>query len=231
MTADPQITRMVEALLFAAEEPLDEASLAKRLPEGADLAASLEALRADYASRGVQLNRVAGRWAFATAPDLAFLLQEHRQVLRKLSRAAMETLAIIAYHQPITRAEIESVRGVSLSRGTLELLMETGWIRMRGRRRTPGRPLTYGTTDEFLVHFSLNNLDDLPGVSDLKAAGLLEIQAPGGEQIMSLAGVARDQEEDPLAADDDGRDLLSDMLRPVESGNGAAGHGGPTDTA
>jgi segregation and condensation protein B len=221
MTADPHIKRMVEALLFAAEEPLDEASLAKRLPEGVDLAAALEELRGEYETRGVLLDKVAGRWAFFTAPDMAFLLQEHRQVVRKLSRAALETLAIISYHQPITRAEIESVRGVSLSRGTLELLLETGWIRMRGRRRTPGRPLTYGTTDDFLIHFSLDQLSDLPGVAELKAAGLLEIQAPSGMQILPLGGVDGNGAEDPLTPDDDGSDLISDLLSPEPNGTGA----------
>jgi segregation and condensation protein B len=177
MTVDPQHLRMAEALLFAAVEPLDEASLAKRLPEGVDIDATLDALAADYRQRGVHLAKVAGRWSFFTAPDLAFLLEEHRQTPRRLSRAALETLAIIAYHQPVTRAEIEEIRGVGLSKGTLDLLLETGWVRMRGRRRMPGRPLTYGTTDDFLIHFGLPSLEDLPGLADLKAAGLLEVRA------------------------------------------------------
>ncbi len=178
MTVDPQHLRMVEALLFAAAEPLDEASLAARLPAGADVTAALAALVDHYKGRGVNLIRVAGRWALRTAPDLARLLEEERQVTRRLSRAAVETLAIIAYHQPVTRAEIEEIRGVASSRGTLEVLMEAGWVRPRGRRRTPGRPVTYGTTDEFLIHFGLASLDDLPGIDELKAAGVLDTR-PG----------------------------------------------------
>jgi len=163
--------RMAEALLFAATEPLDEASLSARLPE---LLAELVAV---YENRGVNLVRVAGKWALRTAPDLHFLLQEHRQQTRKLSRAALEILAITAYHQPVTRAEIEDVRGVSLSKGTLDLLIKLGWVRIRGRRRTPGRPVTYGTTEGFLEHFGFQSAKDLPGLDELKASGLLEGQA------------------------------------------------------
>jgi segregation and condensation protein B len=209
MTVNTQHLRMAEALLFAAVEPLDEASLAKRLPEGADVPAVLAALAEQYRERGVNLGKVAGRWAFYTASDLAFLLEEHRQVTRKLSRAAVETLAIIAYHQPVTRAEIEEMRGVSLSKGTLDLLLETGWVRMRGRRRTPGRPVTYGTSDEFLIHFGLAGLEDLPGLEELKAAGLLEVNPPsaGGFPLPGEppAGAAA---EDPLEEGDDGQDWL-----------------------
>jgi segregation and condensation protein B len=191
--------RMVEALLFAAMEPLDEASLSARLPEGADVSSLLVELSAHYANRGVNLVQVAGKWAMRTAPDLHFLLQEHRQQMRKLSRAGLETLAITAYHQPVTRAEIEDVRGVSLSKGTLDLLMELGWVRIRGRRRTPGRPVTYGTTDGFLEHFGFQNVKDLPGLDELKAAGLLE-----GQARTDLLPLSHREPEDPLEDGDDG---------------------------
>ena len=187
MSVDARHLRMAEALLFAAVEPLDEESLAARLPEDADLPALMEALRATYANRGVNLVRLAGKWAFRTAPDLSFLLERERQVRRRLSRAALETLAIIAYHQPITRVEIEEIRGVSLSRGTLDLLLEAGWIRLKGRRRSPGRPITYGTTEAFLDHFGLEALEDLPGVDELKAAGLLESR-PSAPALTGTAG-------------------------------------------
>jgi segregation and condensation protein B len=200
MSLDPQHLRMAEALLFAATEPLDEATLAKRLPEGADIPATLATLAEQYRDRGVNLSQVAGRWAFFTAPDLSGLLQEFRQATRKLSRAAIETLAIIAYYQPITRAEIEEVRGVSLSQGTLDVLIETGWVRLRGRRRTPGRPVTYGTTDDFLVHFGLLALDDLPGIEELKAAGLLDLNAVPATP--SPGGAGDTATEDPLDADE-----------------------------
>lgn len=169
-----QHLRMLEALLFAATEPLDEASIAARLPDGADVPALLNELQEAYRNRGVNLVRVAEKWQLRTAPDLRYLLESYRQESRKLSKAALETLAIIAYHQPITRAEIEEVRGVSLSKGTLDLLMEIGWVRLRGRKKTPGRPVTYGTTEAFLTHFGLEDLKALPGLEELKAAGLLE---------------------------------------------------------
>jgi len=169
-----QQLRLLEALLFAAAEPLDEASLASRLPEGADLPSLLEELAAIYANRGVHLARSGRKWAFRTAPDMAPFLRTEKAVARRLSSAAVETLAIIAYHQPVTRAEIEEVRGRSLSRGTLDVLLEAGWVRPRGRRRTPGRPVTWGTTDAFLDHFGLESLDDLPGIEEMKAAGLLD---------------------------------------------------------
>src|SRR5690606_16622544 len=152
--------RVLEALLFASREPLAESALAERLPEGTAIAELLAELSAAYAGRGVNLVRVAGGWAFRTAPDLSHLLQREAEEPRKLSRAALETLAIIAYHQPVTRAEIEEIRGVTTSKGTLDVLMETGWIRMRGRRRTPGRPVTYGTTPAFLDHFGLDSVRD-----------------------------------------------------------------------
>jgi len=176
---DPaQQLRMVEALLFAAAEPLDRDSIAARLPEGADVGALIEDLQTLYENRGVNLVRVANKWMFRTAEDLSFLMRREAKQQKRLSRAALETLAIIAYHQPVTRAEIEEIRGVSVSKGTVDVLMETGWVRLRGRRRVPGRPVTYGTSDAFLVHFGLENISDLPGLEELKAAGLLEGRLP-----------------------------------------------------
>lgn len=203
--------RMAEALLFAAAEPLDEATLRKRLPRGTRVPAVLAALEDIYRSRGVVLKKVAGRWAFMTSPDLQHMLEEHRQVQRKLSRAALETLAIIAYHQPCTRAEIEDIRGVSLSKGTLDLLMEIDWVKVRGRRRVPGRPVTYGTTDEFLVHFGLESADALPGIEELRASGLLEaLPASGG---IPMPGESLNEAgEDPLDEDDDGREFLEPLV-------------------
>ena len=170
--------RIVEALLFAASEPLDEAVLARHFVEGEDVRALLEELQANYAGRGVNLVRVAGKWAFRTAEDLSFLLEKQAVEQRRLSRAALETLAIIAYHQPVTRAEIEEIRGVSTSKGTIDVLLETGWIKLRGRRRAPGRPVTYGTTESFLEHFGFDQIQDLPGLNELRGAGLLELFAP-----------------------------------------------------
>ncbi len=170
--------RIVEARLFATDKALTANQLAESLPSEIDVAAVLEALQADYAERGVNLVRAGGRWQFRTASDLAYLLERHAVEERRLSRAALETLAIIAYHQPATRAEIEEVRGVSTSKGTLDALMQTGWVRPRGRRRAPGKPVTYGTTDEFLQQFGLESLGDLPGLSELKGAGLLDAALP-----------------------------------------------------
>jgi segregation and condensation protein B len=203
MTLDLQHVRMAEALLFAAVEPLDEDTLKTRLPEGADVPAVLAELVAHYENRGVALIKVAGRWTFATAPDLAFLLQEHRQVTRKLSRAAVETLAIIAYHQPVTRAEIEEIRGVQISKGTLDVLVEAGWIRLRGRRRVAGRPITYGTSDEFLIHFGLASIQDLPGIEELKAAGLLDRQVTAEGLFGPAPGESPAGIEDSLDESDD----------------------------
>lgn len=182
-TDHAQVIRMTEALLFAAAEPLDIDSIAARLPEGADVGAAIEDLQKCYEDRGVNLVRIANKWMFRTADDMAFLMERETVSVRKLSRAAMETLAIIAYHQPVTRAEIEEIRGVSVSKGTLDVLMETEWVRLRGRRRTPGRPVTYGTTEEFLVHFGLENVGDLPGADELKAAGLLDGRLPPGFEV------------------------------------------------
>jgi segregation and condensation protein B len=170
-----QQLRLVEALLFAVAEPIDEEALARHLDEVADVQALLRELAETYAGRGVNLVRLAGGWAFRTAPDLAASLRIERQVARKLSRAAVETLAIIAYHQPVTRAEIEQIRGVALGKGTIDTLMEAGWVRPKGRRAGPGRPLLWVTTPGFLVHFGLDSLNELPGVDELRAAGLLDI--------------------------------------------------------
>ncbi len=174
VTDREQQLRLLEALLFASPEPLDEATLGARLGEGSDPRRLLAELADRYAGRGVVLVRMEKRWAFRTAPDLAPRLRLQEAVSRKLSRAAIETLAIIGYHQPVTRGEIESIRGVATSKGTLDLLMENDWIKPGRRREAPGRPLTWITTDHFLDHFGLNSLRDLPGVEDLRAAGLLD---------------------------------------------------------
>ena len=172
-----QQLRLLEAVLFAAVEPLDAATLSGRLPDGADVPGLIADLAGIYANRGVNVVSVGGKWALRTAPDLAPMLRIETEVARKLSRAGIETLAIIAYHQPATRAEIEQIRGVGLSRGTLDILFEAGWVRPKGRRRSPGRPATWVTTDAFLEHFGLDSLDDLPGIDELKAAGLLDPRA------------------------------------------------------
>jgi segregation and condensation protein B len=186
--------RLVEALLFAAPQPLAEAELAARLDDGADVAALLCDLAGHYAERGVNLVRLAGGWTFRTAPDLAPRLASERAVARKLSRAAVETLAIVAYHQPVTRAEIEAIRGVVLARGTLDRLMEVGWVRPAGRREAPGRPLNWVTTAQFLTHFGLDNLAELPGLDELRAAGLLALgPAVLGEAAVELAANAAEQ--------------------------------------
>ncbi|MBF9232378.1 SMC-Scp complex subunit ScpB [Microvirga sp. BT350] len=195
--------RIAEALLFASAEPLSVEELTGRLPEGADVERILEDLSSIYASRGVNLVRVAGRWAFRTASDLSFVLARDVVEQRKLSRAAMETLAIIAYHQPVTRAEIEEIRGVATSKGTLDTLLETGWIRLRGRRRAPGRPVTYGTTPGFLNHFGLDAIDDLPGLEELKGAGFLEGRVPSDLSVpVPSDDNALRPDEDPLDQDD-----------------------------
>ncbi|MEJ1969599.1 MAG: SMC-Scp complex subunit ScpB [Rhizomicrobium sp.] len=182
---NPEHLRMAEALLFAAGEPLDAKALSTSLPEGADVAGLLEELQRIYQARGVNLCCVAGKWQFRTAADLAFLLRKEQPEQRRLSRAAIETLAIIAYHQPVTRAEIEDIRGVMLSKGTLDVLMEIGWVKIRGRKKTPGRPVTFGTTEAFLVQFGLENVNHLPGVDELKAAGFLEAIPPAGFDVPS----------------------------------------------
>ena len=182
--------RILEALLFAAAEPLDEAKLKSHLAETEDIGALLEELRALYAGRGVNLVHVAGKWAFRTAEDLAYLLERFAVQERRLSKAALETLAIIAYHQPVTRAEIEEIRGVTTSVGTLDILLETGWIRLRGRRRAPGRPVTYGTAEAFLSHFGLEAIKDLPGLAELRASGLLDGNLPPDFSVPEPTDVA-----------------------------------------
>src|SRR5579871_4337669 len=199
----PEELRLVEALLFAASEPLDEKTLAKHLPAGVDVRATLRRLQVEYAPRGVNLIRVGNRWTFRTANDLAWLLTHEAVEPKKLSRAAIETLAIIAYHQPVTRAEIEEIRGVSAAKGTLDVLLETGWVRPRGRRKAPGRPLTYGTTPEFLSHFGLEVLTDLPGLDDLKGSGLFDGTLPADFNVPEPSDdPTLRSDEDPLEPGD-----------------------------
>lgn len=174
LTEDPALVRLVEAMLFASAEPLAERDLADRLPPGADIPALLTRLEREYAPRGVQLMRAGSGWSFVTAADLAPMLGRERRIEKKLSRAAIETLAVIAYHQPVTRGEIEEIRGVQLSKGALDALFEYGWIEPRGRRETPGRPATWMTTDAFLRHFGLATTRELPNLDELRAAGLLD---------------------------------------------------------
>jgi segregation and condensation protein B len=196
---DPESLRIAEAMVFAAPEPLDEAEIGARLPEGTQVAEVMAALQRLYAERGVNLVRVARKWTFRTAVDLAWLLTRDDREPRKMSRAAIETLAIVAYHQPVTRADIEEIRGVAVSKGALDVLMEANWVRMRGRRRAPGRPITYGTTQDFLVHFGLDAVGDLPGLDELKGAGLFEGRLPAGFEVPAPrddAALAAD--EDPL---------------------------------
>jgi segregation and condensation protein B len=201
--ARPEEFRLLEALLFAAAEPLDEKALARHLPAGVDARTMLRRLQLEYAPRGVNLVQIANKWAFRTANDLAWLLTHHAVEPKKLSRAAIETLAIIAYHQPVTRAEIEEIRGISAAKGTLDVLLETGWIRPRGRRKAPGRPLTYGTTPEFLSHFGLEALSDLPGLDDLKGLGLFDGNLPAGFQVPEPSDdSALRLDEDPLEPGD-----------------------------
>jgi segregation and condensation protein B len=207
--ARPEDLRLLEALLFAAAAPLDEKTLAARLPAEVDVRASLRTLQIEYAARGVNLVRVAGKWTFRTANDLSWLLTKEAIVPKKLSRAAIETLAVIAYHQPVTRTEVEEIRGVVMSKGTLDVLMETGWIRPRGRRKTPGRPITYGTTEAFLSHFGLEMLSDLPGLDELKGSGLLDGRLPPGFSI-------------PAPSDDPGLREDEDPLEPGELDFGLA---------
>jgi segregation and condensation protein B len=210
---DPQADqlRLVEALLFAASAPLDAGSIAARLPEGSDVEALVAILAEHYGPRGVNVVRVAGGWTLRTAPDLAPRLKLEQTVTRKLSRAAIETLAIVAYHQPVTRAEIEEIRGVMVSGGTLDVLVEAGWIGPKGRRETPGRPITWATTEHFLVHFGLGDKNDLPGVEELKAAGLI---GPRPDIVLSEAAAMPPAEE---AADDDDADDSEDEAEHAET--------------
>jgi segregation and condensation protein B len=214
--------RIAEALLFASTEPLSADELKGRLPEGADVDGVLQELAASYAERGVNLVRVAGRWAFRTASDLAFVLARNVVEQKKLSRAAMETLAIVAYHQPVTRAEIEEIRGVATSKGTLDLLLETGWVRLRGRRRAPGRPVTYGTTPAFLEHFGLDAVGDLPGLEELKGAGFIEGGSAG--LVVPVPSDADDlrEDEEPLDPDEALRLPNLDMHEDADEGDDGA---------
>ncbi|MBR0872593.1 SMC-Scp complex subunit ScpB [Bradyrhizobium tropiciagri] len=215
--ARPEELRLLEALLFASNEPIDQATLAKRMPDGVDVKAALAQLQAEYAPRGVNLVKVANKWTFRTAGDLAWLMTRESTETRKLSRAAIEVLAIIAYHQPVTRAEIEEIRGVVTSKGTIDVLLETGWIRPRGRRKTPGRPLTFGTTDGFLSQFSLEALGDLPGLEELKGTGLLDSRLPTGFSVPSPSDDATLREdEDPLEPGDTLELLLAPSSEPEE---------------
>lgn len=193
--------RLVEALLFAAPTPLDEASIARRLPEGSDVGGLIAELAEHYSSRGVNIVRIANGWTLRTAADLGPRLKLEQTVTRKLSRAAIETLAIVAYHQPVTRGEIEEIRGVVVSSGTLDVLMEAGWIGPKGRRETPGRPVTWVTTEQFLIHFGLSDKRDLPGIEELKAAGLI---GPRPDFTLSEIAGPLSSGEDPET--DDGAD-------------------------
>jgi segregation and condensation protein B len=195
--------RIVEALLFAADEPVDQKTLAARLPAGVDVRGLLLHLQKEYTQRGVNVVCVGGKWSLRTASDLGWLLTRETVVAKKLSRAAIETLAIVAYHQPVTRAEIEDIRGVTTSKGTLDVLLETGWIRLRGRRKAPGRPVTYGTTESFMSHFGLEALTDLPGLDELKGAGLIDQSLASGFAV-------------PLPSDDT---ALRDDEEPLEPGD------------
>lgn len=204
-----QQIRMVEALIFASIDPVSEAGIKSRLPEGVDLHELMDEVAGLYANRGVNLVRLDGKWIFRTAPDLGSRLQIEAKVTRRLSRAALETLAVIAYHQPVTRAEVEEVRGVALSKGTLDTLLEIGWVRPKGRRRTPGRPVTWVTTDAFLGQFGLDSLDALPGVEELRAAGLLDVRS-------ALSAL--------------GAQALSDTARPANQDNPEGEEGDSDDT-
>lgn len=203
--------RIIEAILFASADPVSSHALSSRLPEGTDVEMLVSELKKHYAGRGINLVSVAGGWAFRTADDLSFLLQREAIESRKLSKAALETLAIIAYHQPVTRAEIEEIRGVSISKGTLDVLMETAWVRMRGRRRSPGRPVTYGTTPGFLDHFMLEGVSDLPGLDELKGAGLLDSAMPVSFKMpLPNDDDALQEDEEPL--DDDDLLMMADLI-------------------
>lgn len=206
-----QNLRLIEAYLFASSAPVAEKSLIRRLPEGTEIAPLMEQLQEHYAGRGVNLVKAGGSWAFRSAPDMSTLLNREIEVSRKLGRATIETLAIIAYHQPVTRGEIEEIRGVGLSKGTLDTLFEEGWVRPKGRRKTPGRPTTWGTTDAFLDHFGLENVKDLPGIDDLKAAGLLD-KRPAIDAYRISGAVAATAEEARGEADKDGENGVLELV-------------------
>ena len=230
--ARPEHMRLLEALLFAASVPLDEKTLGSRLPEDVDLKASLRALQAEYSTRVVNLVRIAGKWTFRTAGDLSWLLTKEATVPKKLSRAAIETLAVIAYHQPVTRAEVEEIRGVVMSKGTFDVLMETGWIKPRGRRKTPGRPLTFGTTEDFLSQFTLEQLGDLPGLEELKGTGLLDSRLPTGFSVPTPSDdPTLREDEDPLEPGEDLDLALAPAVEPETPPEGGpeGGEGGSED--
>jgi len=194
-----QHLRILEAILFAATAPVSMEKLKEHLPETADVAGLLESLTENYANRGVNLVQLSGKFMFRTAEDMAFVLRKEVHEQKRLSKAGLETLAIIAYHQPVTRAEIEDIRGVAISKGTLDTLLDIGWIKMRGRRKTPGRPVTYGTTESFMQHFGLGDITDLPGLQELKAAGLLDATLPPGFDVpVPRASDELTADEDPL---------------------------------
>jgi segregation and condensation protein B len=206
--------RLLEALLFASAAPLDETSIAERLPDGSDVASLVAELGEHYRGRGVNLVRIAGGWTLRTAPDLGPRLKLEQSVTRKLSRAAIETLAIVAYHQPVTRGEIEEIRGVVVSSGTLDVLMEAGWIAPKGRRETPGRPVTWVTTEQFLAHFGLADRRDLPGMDELRAAGLI---GPRPDFVLSEQAMQGEAQADDEDEDDEDDELLDDEELPPES--------------
>jgi segregation and condensation protein B len=224
----PEELRHLEAILFAASEPVDEKVLGERLPDGVDVHAALRRLQMEYAPRGVNLVRIGKKWSFRTANDLSWLLTREAVEPKKLSRAAVETLAIIAYHQPVTRAEIEEIRGVAAAKGTLDVLLETGWIKPRGRRKAPGRPLTYGTTEDFLSHFGLETLADLPGLDELKGSGLLDGRIPAGFSVpVPSDDPALREDEDPLEPGDLDLGLaprVEDEEETVETGEAVEAH-------
>ncbi|KRE03690.1 segregation and condensation protein B [Bosea sp. Root670] len=211
-----QAVRVVEALLFASATPLTAEVLGRAIPAGIVIEQVLAGLVESYALRGVNLRQIAGGWAFRTAPDLGYLLAAEAEPPRRLSRAALEVLSIIAYHQPVTRAEIEEIRGVATAKGTLDILLEAGWVRLRGRRRSPGRPITYGTTPGFLDHFGLDRIDDLPGLEELKGTGFIE-----GRLTRDLAVPVPD--DDPSLRDDE--DPLGDLFSPLDDGEGGPQQG------
>ncbi len=223
---DPQHLRLLEAILFASQELVSEKSLEGRLPDGVDVGALLNELQNHYAERGVNLVKAGKGWGFRTDPELARQLSVETEVNRKLSRAAIETMAIMAYHQPVTRAEIEEVRGVSLSKGTLDVLFDAGWIKPRGRRKTPGRPMAWGTTDAFLDHFGLSNIKDLPGIDDLKAAGLLDarpaLNAYTSRGEMSGSGELFDSNDGNEVEEVAVQELEAELSEPLDPDDGVA---------
>lgn len=214
--ADDEQLRAIEAIVFASEEPLSPAQIADYLAQDCNIVEGLKTLVDHYQGRGVELVMAGGRWHFQTAPDMAHVLRKEREAARKLSRAATETLAIIAYHEPVSRAEIEAIRGVQTSKGTLDVLMETEWIRPAGRRETPGRPLLYATTKEFLTHFGLKTRRDLPGIADLRAAGLLDPVQDAFEDAMAQGG--DDDYDDDIDDNDDDAEEMMDNAAAYDSG-------------